>query len=319
MTDISKNIKNVCRKKILIPLLLIIFITIILVFCPFITIFHPVEKDDIFSITQNDSYVNVTADTLYYSGYDLTTSDNSDYAYYYELRENHCVFVIIPVSDTPEPILHDYKFKAKIIKPNRAYKKMLSAFAKDLNWNTKDLSSISSNFIISNADYHPGSYMFLLWILLIILFISVKKLLGAVIGYLYPDFYPVCTFLGRHAQKQLINDASMELQTGNYLQINSMYITENFFIDLGLSKISVIPLNEIVWCYRLGTISFNPQKQDPEYALHFTISSGSVITVKHKTSDEALEAINAIRATGYNIIIGHSESKKRLARKRIRK
>ena len=40
-----------------------------------------------------------------------------------------------------------------------------------------------------------------------------------------------------------------------------------------------------------------------------------MISVKHKTSDEALELINAIRATGYEIIIGHSEGKRKEAQR----
>lgn len=54
--------------------------------------------------------------------------------------------------------------------------------------------------------------------------------------------------------------------------------------------------------------------KEPTFSLHFTLIDGSTILFKKKTSDEALEAINAIRATEYNIIIGHSESKKKAAK-----
>lgn len=94
-----------------------------------------------------------------------------------------------------------------------------------------------------------------------------------------------------------------------------MYITENYFIDLGKTKVSIIPLDEIVWCYRMGEISLNPKDTAPEFSICFMILTGSVITAKHKSSDEALELINAIRATGYEIIIGHSESKQKEAKR----
>ena len=319
MINISQNIRNVCRKKMIFPAFMIVIMMIILIICPFINIFHPLKMDNIYSIKESDSYVNVTADTLHYSGYNLITYGNSQYSYYYALKDNKCIFTIIPTDVNPETVLYNYSFKAKVIKPNKAYNKMLTAFARDLNWNEKDLTTVAGTFLLSNADYHPVIYMFLFWIVLIILFVSIKNFFSAVIGFINPSFYPVCTFLGKHAQKALIDDATLELNSENYLQINSMYITENYFIDFDKKKVSIIPLNEIVWCYRLGTLSLNPKKEDPEYALCFTILSGSSITAKHKTSDEALEAINAIRATEYDIIIGHSESKRKRAKRIIAK
>ena len=319
MINIAQNIRNVCRRKMLIPFFLITAMVIILIFCPFINIFHPTKVDDVFAVKKDDSYINVTADTLYYSGYNLITFGNIQYSYYYSLKDDKCIFTIIPTNTQPKAILDNYTFKAKVIKPNKAYNKMLDAFANDLNWNKADLSNVAETFVLSSADYHPFAYMFLFWIVLIILFISIKNFTGAVIGFFNPNFYPVCTFLGKHAQKSLIDNATLELNSENYLQINSMYITENYFIDFAKKNVSIIPLNEIVWCYRLGTHSFNPKKEEPKYALCFTILSGSSIVAKGKTSDEALETINAIRATKYDIIIGHSESKRKRAKRVIAK
>lgn len=317
MIDISQNIKNICRKKLCVSVFFIIAMIAILIACPFINIFHPSKVDNVFNVKKSDSYITVTADTLHYSGYNLITFGNSQYSYYYALKDDKCIFVIIPTNAKPETILNNYSFKAKVITPNKSYNEMIDAFAKDLNWSKKDLANISGTFLLSNADYHPILYMFLFWIVLIILFVSIKKFSTATLGFINPYFYPVCTFLGKKAQKTLIEDATLELNSENYLQINSMYITENYFIDFGKKKISIIPLNEIVWCYRLGNISFNPQKEEPKYTLCFMIISGSIITAKNKTSDEALEAINAIRATEYDIIIGHSESKKKRAKRII--
>lgn len=317
MIDISQNIRNVCRQKMLVPSFLIAAMVIILIACPFLNVFHPTDVDNIFDVKESDSYINVKADTLEFSGYNLITFGNTQYSYYYALKNDKCIFAIIPTDEHPESSISNYTFKAKVIKANKYYRQMLSAFAKDLNWNEQDLSKISGTFVLSNADYHPAFYMILFWIVLIILFISIKNLSGAIVGYINPYLYPVCTFIGKEAQQALIEDASMELNSENYLQINSMYITENYFIDFDKKKVAIIPLNEIVWCYRLGTISLNPKKEDPDYSLHFTILSGSSITAKHKTSDEALEAINAIRATEYDIIIGHSDSKQKRAKRII--
>lgn len=315
MINIPQNIRDICKKKIPLPAFFAVLMILILIICPFINIFHPSKVDDINKVKSSDSYVNVTADTLYYSGYNLMKRVGPDYGYYYSLKDDQCIFAIIPINGTPEPVIHNYSFKAKVMKPDKTYRKMLSTFSKDLNWNAEGLSSVTADFVLSSSAYHPVLYMVLLWVVLIILFISIKKLVESITGYINPTLYPVCTFLGKHVQKELIDEAQEELLSENYLQINSMFITENYFIDLGRSQVSIIPLNEIVWCYRLGTFSFNPKVNDPEYALHFTILSGAEISARHKTSDEALELINAIRATDYDIIIGHSEAKKKRAKR----
>lgn len=317
MISIIKNIKSVCKTKAVSPLLTVIAMVFILIICPFFQIFHPEKTDGIFNVTKKQRYVNVTADTLYYSGYNLIQKGDGNYGYYYGLKDNKCIFVILPIEGTPKNQLHHYTFKAKVIRPNRSFEKMLLAFAKDLNWNETSLKKVSGDFVISNADYHPMKYMLFLWIVLVVLLISAKKLLSSIIGYMNPYLYPVCTFLGKEEQKFLIQDAGRELNSQNYLQINSMFITENYFIDLGKNKVCIIPLVKIVWCYRVGEFSLKAKSNTPVYNLCFTLFDGSTIMAKHKTSDEALELINAIRATEYDIIIGHSDSKRKQAKRRI--
>ena len=71
MINISQNIRNVCKKKMPIPALFLVLMVSILICCPFINIFHPTSIDNIYDVTGDSEYVEVTADTLYYSGYNL--------------------------------------------------------------------------------------------------------------------------------------------------------------------------------------------------------------------------------------------------------
>lgn len=319
MINITDSIKDVCRRKLLVPLIISIVAIVVLIICPFATVFNPPKINDVFNVTKDHSFVNVSADTLYYTGYNLTTYSGKTFGYYYTLKDNRCVFSLIPIKGTAEDKITNYHFLAKVTAPNSSFKKMLKSFSTDLNWTESGIKEVTSSYILSNADYHPIGYVVFFWIVLITLFVSLKNLVFAISGLINPYLYPVCSFLGKELQQALIDDAQGELDTGNYLQINNTYITENYFMDFDIKKISIIPLNEIVWCYRLGRLSLNPKIIDPVYSLHFTIISGVEITVRHKTSDEALETINSIRATGYPIIIGHSEGKRRKAKKIIQR
>jgi hypothetical protein len=305
-------------RKVILPLIVSAIMLAVLFVCPFYLIFHPTNIDDIYSTSDEQQYVNVHAETLYYTGYNLIKTFGREYGYYYALNEEKCVFAVIPINGTPAKEINNYTFKGKIIKKNTAFLRMMEAFSNDLNWNTRDLSDFSGDFIISGADYTPIKYGILLWITLFILLVSLKNVISSIIGIINPYLYPVFTFLEKKEQKQLIDSAQDELISDNYLQINAMYITENYFIDLGKYYVSIIPLKDIIWCYRVGELNFNPHSSSPDYSLCFTINEGSVITARHKTSDEALELLNAIRATEYDIIIGHSESKQREAKDRIK-
>lgn len=78
------------------------------------------------------------------------------------------MFAIIPIEGVPQKVIKNYEFKARITKPNRAFKKMLESYMNDLNWNVDSFSKVNADFILSNADYYPSFYMVLLWIVLVI-------------------------------------------------------------------------------------------------------------------------------------------------------
>jgi len=255
--SITNKIRTACGNKLGVPLFLCAIMMIIFILCPFISVFHPDTVNDIHKVTSQDGYVKIKAKKLYYTGYNLEKSGGSLYGYYYSIKDGKSVFAIIPIEGVPQKVIKNYEFKARITKPNRAFKKMLESYMNDLNWNVDSFSKVNADFILSNADYYPSFYMVLLWIVLVIFLISMKKSVSRLIAIANPYIYPVCSFIGKKEQKALIDDAQYELDSENYIQINDMYITENYFIDLGKTKVSIIPLDEIVWCYRMGEISLN--------------------------------------------------------------
>ena len=317
--NILNQIKNICVKKIKLPVFIIIITTCIFLICPFISVFNPTEKTDIFKVQKSDKYVNVTGKKLYYTGYKLDRAFGHTYGYYYALSNNKCVFVVVPIDGTAKSVLKNCNFKGKVSSYDRSFKKMIQSFSTDLNWDNDSLLNISSDFIISNADYHPYSYALLFWITTVVFLFALKVIIESIICIKKPYNYGVCTFIGKNEQKYIIDNAQLELNSENYIQINDMYITENYFIDFGKSSIVIIPLCEIVWCYRVGEFSLNPKDTVHDFSICFMIYTESIVKAKHKTSDEALELLNAIRATEYDIIIGHSDSKRREAHHRCKK
>lgn len=319
MIQIHQKIKSVCLSALRLPAIMIAVCIIVLVSFPFINVFHPTKINKLESIDKKMQYINITIDQLTYSGYDLVGFAGKQYGYYYTLNDGRCTFFLIPVTNTPKRELKNYRLKAKITSYDSSFNDMAESFAHDLNWDKESMFQVTSPYLVSNEAYHPYFYLFLFWIVLIFFFVNAKKVVQALVGYFIPNLYPVCSFLGQTVQQEILTEAQEELSDGTYIQINDMYITENYFINLSRKNVSVIPLRDIIWCYRLGNFPLNPMNQNHNYSINFMIRNGLLLSIAHKTSDEALELINAIRATEYDIIIGHSDAKKKLAKNRCEK
>lgn len=319
MIFIIRNIKRVCKHKMIIPAIVIAIAIASLAIIPFYSIFNPTKVDDILNINGKHSYVEVTGKNLQYTGYNVVTGTGGKYSFYYARKEEKCIFALIKTDGSPKAVIDEVTFKAKVMpaESNNTFNEMLKSYAKDLNWTEQGLNSITSPYMVSQADYHAVTYAILLGIILLIILIALIRLIFAIIWLINPHSYPVCKSIARKDRREIIEEAQEEIDSDNYLQINRTYITEDYFIDFGKSAVSVIPLSDVIWIYRIGKGNVISLLGKPEYALVVMLKNGKTIRIHHKTTDEALDTINAIHATEYDIIIGHSETKRDEAKERI--
>lgn len=326
---IQNHIKNICKKRCILPVVAIIFLIALLFTVPFGKVLRPTPVSGIFNVKPTQEFVKISTGKMKYTGYDLKNGFGRKYAYYYALDNGKCTFALIPKSeveasannlpgDSVKESINNATFKAKVIKPNSSYNKMISLFSKDLNWTENGLKSISTNYLVSSADYHPYRYIFGFWLIIFLIGFFIFKLLVAIRGLRDPYTYSVCSYLSKQECHDLIDEAQEELDSENYLQINATYITENYFIDLDSSGAFVIPFKDIIWVYRLGKRGFDIKKQALTYTINFITRDGVIIKITRKSSDEALAIMKSIKATEYEIITGHSDEKRQQIREYIR-
>ena len=326
---IQDHIKSICKKRCIFPVVAIIVLVALLFIVPFGNILRPDKVDGIFNVKPSQEFVEVASGKMKYTGYDVKNGFGKKYSYYYSLKDGKCAFALISKSDIDASIkelpdgsvkeeINNVTFKAKVVKENASYKKMISLFAKDLNWTEDGLESISTGYVVSAADYHPYRYLFGFWLIIFLIGMAILKLVIAIRGLRDPYRYPVCSFLSKEESHDLIDEAQEELDSENYLQINATYITENYFIDLDSTGTFVIPFKDIIWVYRLGKRGFDIKKQALTYTINFITRDGVIIKVARKSSDEALAIMKSIKATEYEIITGHSDEKRQQIREYIR-
>ena len=326
---ILDHIKNVCKRKCIIPVVAIVLLVALCFIVPFGSLLSPKKVDGIFNVKSSDKFIEVSTKQMKYTGYDVKNGMGTKFSYYYALKDGKCAFALIPqdlvkasgkdlAEGSVKEKITDLTFKAKVIKPNRPYEEMISQFAKDLNWTEDDLASISTGVVVSSANYHPYRYIFCLILILALIAIAVFRLIVNYRRYKDPYSFVVCHYLNKEERIELIDEAQEELDSENYLQINATYITENYFIDLDNSGAFIIPLRDVIWVFRLGRRGFDIRKHTLTYTINFITRDGELMRIPKKSSDEAMAIMKSIKATEYEIITGHSDEKRRRALEIIR-
>ena len=316
---IIDHIKNGCRRKCILPIIAIVILVAILFVVPFGSILNPEKINDIYNVKPNQKYVDVTASNLKYTGYDLKNGIGKKFSYYYSMKSGKRFFVLIPAKKNPKESINNITFKAKVVKPNAEYNEMVSLFSKDINWTEEGLKSISSGYIISATDYHPFRSILFLVLILLLIIAALIKLIIAIRGYKDPYSYPVCSYLSKNENLELMDEAQDELDSERYLQINATYITENYFIDLDTSGTRIIPLKDVIWVFRFGRRGFDIRKHALTYTINFITRDEELVKIPRKSSDEAMAIMKSIKATEYDIITGHSDEKRRRVLEILRK
>lgn len=318
---ILDHIKNICKRRCILPGIVIIIMIALLFIVPFGSLLNPKDVKGIFNVKPSDSFVEVSTGKMNYTGYDVKNGMGTEFSYYYSLKGDKCAFALIPKNlvkasgkSLPEgsvkESINNLTFKAKVIKPNAPYKKMVSMFAKDLNWTDEGLNSISTGLVVSSANYHPYRYIFCLIVIILLILAAVARLVASIKRFRDPYLFPVNTYLSNDESEELIDEAQEELDSENYLQINATYITENYYIDLDTSGAFIIPLKDVIWVFRLGRRGVDIGKHSLTYTINFITRDGEIMKVPRKSSDEAMAIIKSIKATEYDIITGHSDEKR---------
>lgn len=321
--NINEQIKKVALKNMIFPIILLVVAIFFLIFLPFRENFAPQKLESVwdYKSNSNSSYIYTTVDELYYSGYNISRPFSSDYGYYYTLKDNRCLFVLIPVSSTPAETLNDYRLYGHVINTSAkdTFNHMITYLANDLNWNAQGIKEITADYLISNADYYPLLYFIFFILLLICTFFAICHITIGLIHYRNPASYPLCPHMDSKDKKRLILKAEQELAENIILNLEDLYLTEHYFIEFNNNKIVILPLMRIVWGYRMGTLNYKLHHKIAHYNLFFTLKSGEVIAISNKSSEQTQQMLEEMRSMNLGIILGYTDNKRKKAKALIKK
>ena len=158
---ISKTIHHFYRKRLIYPILSLLFAAVLFGTLPILSVLFPTKLSQISKMkelyNQNRVFVSTTLENLKFTGYTKNSFHRTTGYYYYIENKNQkecCIILLSP--NTCEHGLHEIKrlsIRGKILSADTGYDSLLEHLSDDLSWTTSGIRSKVNSFYLSEPDF----------------------------------------------------------------------------------------------------------------------------------------------------------------------
>ena len=198
------------------------------------------------------TYISTTLYNLRYTGFNYVNKGKIKGGYYYYFLGKTCHFVVLAPDNNGSfaDSIDSVTVTGKVTQSLEELHDLTTMLADEIKWNAADLSDICSNKILNQTLYHRKMSKMILYTMCLLLAISLGNLIFLLLGLVFPYISLATLRRGNYfkLRKDLIS-AQKELDGGVRYSGNNMFITDNYFINMSLRNVVVIPLEQIVWMY----------------------------------------------------------------------
>lgn len=312
---ITKNIQDVCRTKMISPVIYLILLLALWIFSPISEIVFPEKADSNDSLStlhkQDVSYMDTKLTNLYFTGYTQTSLGFTTGYYYYTMRGDECILVLLSPSTSEEglPKIEFLHTKGRLAKRDRAAKDVLDNLSKDLNWTETGIASKVSPYYINEPDCRNFRSYLLLFLYFASMLYALISLILLGIYYRFPILSPPVRQLSRFGKPaELLAEAEEELATLPQLATDDMFITEHYFIETSKYGIAIVPIREIIWVYKHSTLhKFFWYHFSISYTLHITANKHLYIHCPKNIKSDIDGIMDYLAEANHDILVGFSE------------
>ena len=300
---IYSQIRKISFVNLIVPLLVSVVLIIIFFRVPFREIIAPNQlytAEDIDSVYASDvRYINISFDSLYYTGYDYIKNGHIIGYYYYCLNDNTCTFVLVnsEMIKTPKDVIKGYSMKASLEKQNNLIKQMISDFSKDLNWTADGMLSVSSVCYINELGYKTYLFLFLGIFMLVLSILLIRYIVSNIMYMILPGLFPACSKFKRiNGDLKSLMRVNAELNNPDYIlcRMKNMIFTKHYFIFMNYANLDIIPLDKI------DEIHYYTLFHKYIYSIHFHCANKTKIHlpyIRRKNFNDFLEYMDSIGLT----------------------
>ena len=326
---ISKTIHHFYRKRLIYPILSLLFAAVLFGTLPILSVLFPTKLSQISKMkelyNQNRVFVSTTLENLKFTGYTKNSFHRTTGYYYYIENKNQkecCIILLSP--NTCEHGLHEIKrlsIRGKILSADTGYDSLLEHLSDDLSWTTSGIRSKVNSFYLSEPDFRYNSGIFLFVLLAAGSFAALLNIILFLLFMFKPELSPPCQKLGHFGKpKELLAQAEKELATLPQLATEDMFITEHFFIETSKYGIAIVPIEEIIWIYKHSTLhKLFSYHFSISYTLNITANKHVYIHCPKNIKSDIDGIIDYLSEANHNILVGFSEENRQKIRERMKK
>ena len=170
---ISKNIQNFYRKRLICPILYLLFTLALFQIFPVLSVISPAKLTHISNMEQqsqkNQVYVSATLSHLKFTGYTKSRFHRViGYYYYMENKEKRECSIILLTPNACEqglPEIETLTVYGKILSVDASFTSLLEHLSDDLNWTDSGIQSKVTPYYLSEPDFRYGFGIFLFLLL----------------------------------------------------------------------------------------------------------------------------------------------------------
>ncbi len=252
---IRKNIQQNYLRRLLRSLLFLAVLFLFWFFTPFREFFFPVQisadQPDI-RLNGNTRYASFQKINLHYTGYCYKQKEKVKGYYYYGFLGGDCFFFLLKNS-TCNDGQESFTLKSvrgTVASNTSAEKMLISNLAEDLDWDSEQLTKISSPFLIVENDYHMLLGILTYGLLLLITLLSGLSACLSILYIGYPALSPFCgSLLSPSKSRRRLLRAEKELEAYCLVRGEHFFITRHYLIELSKNATHILPLKQLAWVY----------------------------------------------------------------------
>lgn len=264
--SILGQIRWMSLRHMIVPVMMLLIALVVMQRADFDNVFSPVIYTNSFdaysAYNKGKDNVVVSINELKYTGYNIMKGDKIVAAYYYDLNGERCMFYKLDctyesMEDVPK-VLRNQSISAKFVTPDGITQNMMESFATSINWTYEGLSSITFPVFLDEREYNVMIYYILYIFLIAVTFYSVYVIAGNIIlfitPYLHPAYMRIKIYYPDMTYFEMIDYINENYRDNVLIKAGRMYLTDEFFINIGPKEVSILPLSQVVLGYEYGQL-----------------------------------------------------------------
>jgi len=176
----------------------------------------------------------------------------------------------------------------------------------------------SIRFCILNRVFVPCLFLLAISLLLMnysqvflaLVLLSGIFILLSIFLLLFPKLSRVCWKLRQYGNlNDLLEDAEEELNYSSICPGERLYLTPKYLIQISSYFVYIIPLESVLWVFRLNNMrfSFSKKREVMSYHLRITTIVGETFQIRNRKKEELDQIMNVLIERYPNFFYGYSE------------